>query len=101
MEGSDISMQSLRTLNAGQRLAELKQDNARPIVKRLWESYLNDLTETLEAFNTGVISEDELHPEIQRIVPILQHLRADGKFAEALKRAEIVILEKVLEDVGT
>ncbi len=101
MDGSDISTEGLRRLNVGQRLAELKQANSRPIVKRLWESYVTDLTATLEAYNTGIITEDELHPQIHRLVPILEHLRGGGKFAQAIERAQIVILDGVLEDVGT
>ncbi len=101
MQGSDISTESLRRLNVGEQLAQLKEANSRPLVKRLWESYFGDLTETVDAFNTGVITETAIHEQLSRLVPILENLRSGGRVAEALNRAQVVILDRVMEDVGT
>ena len=101
MSGSDTSTDCLRKFNVPEQVAQLKTSNARPLVKRLWESHLDDLTATLEAFNTGAITEAALHEEIGRLVPILQSLRVGGRLQEVLDRAQIVILDNVMQDIGT
>lgn len=100
MSDSDIHTDNLRTHNVAEVRAQLTEANSRPLVKRLWESYFDDLSESVQAFNAGVIPEATIHEELRRIMPILENLRSGGRVAEALNRAQVVILDRVMDDVG-
>ena len=99
MQGSDISTESLRRLNVSQRQAQLKEANGRPIVKRLWETYAADLTETLDAYNAGEIDQKLLHRQMRSLVKAMDNLRDDGRLAEALERAQVILIDRVLEGI--
>ena len=100
MQGSDISTEGLRTVNASELRRQLSASTRRPLVKRLWESYQQDLSEALEAYTGELIDQDQLHSYLDRLIPIMTSLRDGGKLAKALDRAQVVILDRVMDGIS-
>ena len=102
MDGNDIKCAEILRINNSNRIVEdLGNTNSRPIVDRLWQSYVEDLAETLEAHRDGHLDKRATLEYMRRLVERIESLSDGGALAEAVTRAEVVIVDKMLEEVGT
>lgn len=82
-----------------QRVTALQSHRRRPIIRRLWESYLTDLRDVLFLYDQGDLSYDATRESMAEIVPALKMLEEDGELSRAIRRAEVVIVDRVLADL--
>ncbi|UCC96314.1 MAG: hypothetical protein JSW66_10755 [Phycisphaerales bacterium] len=71
----------------------------RGIIRRLWESYAEDLIQALTEARDGSLSELEAHDRIGRLGFSMKALRQDGPLSQTLRRAELVMVNGVLRDL--
>ena len=67
MDGSDMSTETLRLRKPQAEAKRIHDDNRRPIVTRLWQSYAGDLRDTLEAFDEGLLDQGAVQTETARL----------------------------------
>jgi hypothetical protein len=82
-------------------ITDIKSHRRRSIIRRLWESYAVDLITILQAANDGKCSQLEARQAMAELVPMIKMLRDGGKFEQILKKADLVILDKVFNDVNS
>ena len=81
------------------RITDLKSFRRRSVIRRLWESYAADLISILKASNEGKCSQHDAQMSISEIIPTMKKLRDGGKLEQILQKADLVILDKVFNDV--
>ena len=82
------------------KITDIKKYINRPLFKRLRESYLVDMVTILQAANDGkcsAIEAFEIASDLQAKVKIL---REGGPLEKLLNKADMVILDKVFNDVS-
>ena len=72
----------------------------RPLFMRLRESYLSDMVSILEAANEGKCSSSEAFDIASDLQAKFKILRDGGPLEKLLRKADILILDKVLNDVN-
>ena len=82
------------------RKVDLKSFRRRSIVRRLWESYAVDLITTLQAANEGKIDQSDAQQAMSEMIPAIKQLRDGGELEKILRKADMVILDKVFNDVN-
>ena len=80
---------------------ELKSFRKRSVIRRLWESYACDLIAILKPAAVGKISQKEAIESIDEIIPAMKSLCDGGEFEQSLHKANLIILDKVFNDVTT
>ena len=78
---------------------DLKSHRRRSVVRRLWESYAVDLITILQAANDGKCSHRDAQESMAELIPTMKMLRDGGQFETMLQKADLVILDKVFNDV--
>jgi len=78
---------------------ELTGISRRSVVRRLWESYAFDLIAILKQAALGKISQKEAIDSLEEIVPAMKSLCDGGVFEKSLHKADLIILDKVFNDV--
>ena len=78
---------------------DFKSHRRRSVIRRLWESYAVDLITILQAANDGRASQSEVSESMAELIPTMKMLRDGGQFETMLKKADLVILDKVFNDV--
>lgn len=79
--------------------SNVKSFRRRSVIRRLWESYVADLITILQAANDGKCSQRDAHEAMAELIPAVKMLRDGGKFEQILHKADLVILDKVFNDV--
>ena len=78
---------------------DFKSHRRRSVIRRLWESYAVDLITVLPAANSGKVKQNLAQETIAELQPAMRQLRDGGEFEKALHKADVVILDKVFNDV--
>jgi len=78
---------------------DIKSFRRRSVIRRLWESYAVDLITILQAANDGKCNQREAHEAMAELIPAIKMLRDGGQFEKILQKADLVILDKVFNDV--
>ena len=71
----------------------------RPVRERVWETYVRDLHEVLGLNISGEISDSELMVSLNEMMAAMLALDRGGELAMHLKRAELVILDRVMREI--
>jgi hypothetical protein len=72
----------------------------RSMLRRLWDSIIDDILIVMQWHRQGKCSQAAVSKAIRELVPKLCLLTDDGKLQDDIKRAESVILERVLREVN-
>lgn len=88
-------------MNTNQEVAniDIKSYRRRSVIRRLWESYAVDLISTLKAANDGKVHQRVASETMADLIPAMKQLRDGGEFEKMLQKADLVILDKVFNDV--
>ena len=78
---------------------DLKSFRRRSIIRRLWESYAVDLITALQAANEGKVDQSEAQLAMSEMLPAMKLLRDGGEFEQSLHKADLIIIDKVFNDV--
>jgi hypothetical protein len=81
------------------RITDLKKHINRPLFKRLRESYFADMVTILKAANDGKCRASEAFEIASDLQAKIKLLRQGGPIEKLLNRADMVILDKVFNDV--
>ena len=79
---------------------DAKSYRRRSVIRRLWESYALELITILELANKGKVHQRVAQEAIDELIPAMKQLRDDGEFEKILHKADVVILDKVFNDVS-
>ena len=79
--------------------SDMKCHRRRSVISRLWESYAVDLITILEAANKGKCTRRVAQESMAEIVPKMKMLREGGRLEQALQKAEMIMVDKVFNDV--
>jgi hypothetical protein len=71
----------------------------RGVRQRVWETYVRDLHETLGLNLSGEVSDSELMVSLNEMMAAIIALDREGELGAHLKRAELIILDRVLRDI--
>ena len=88
-------------ISSGKEQVDLQSFRRRSIIRRLWESYAVDFITTLKAANEGKVDQDEAQQAISEMIPAMKLLRDGGEFEKILHKADLIILDKVFNDVAS
>jgi len=80
---------------------DIKSFRRRSVIRRLWESYACDLIAILKLAAAGKISQKEAIESIEEIIPSMKSLCDGGEYEQSLHKANLIILDKVFNDVAT
>ena len=80
-------------------MSTLKKRINRPLFRRLRESYLADMVAILQAANDGKCGAAEAFEIATDLQAKIKFLREGGPLAKLLDKADMVILDKVFNDV--
>ena len=88
-------------MNTSQESAniDMKSFRRRSVIRRLWESYAVDLITTLQAANEGKVNQRVAQETMAELIPAMKQLRDGGEFEKVLQKDDLVILDKVFNDV--
>jgi hypothetical protein len=78
---------------------DIKSFRRRSVIRRLWESYAVDLITVLQAANDGKVHQRVAQESMAELIPAMKQLRDGGQFETMLQKADLVILDKVFNDV--
>ena len=82
------------------KITDVKSHVNRPLFRRLRESYLVDMVTILQAANDGKFSVTEAFDIASDLSAKIKVLREGGPLDKLLRKADMVILDKVLNDVS-
>mgnify|MGYP001135107744 CR=1 FL=1 len=85
--------------NSQGKITDIKGHINRPLFKRLRESYLVDMVTILQAANDGKCSSKEAFDIASDLQARVKILREGGPMEKLLDKAEILIIDKVFNDV--
>ena len=78
---------------------DIKSFRRRSVIRRLWESYAVDLITVLQAANDGKCDQRVVQETMAELITAMKQLRDGGQFETMLQKADLVILDKVFNDV--
>ena len=81
-------------------MTTLKKHINRPLFRRLRESYLEDMVAILQAANDGKCTATEAFEIASDLQQKIKILREGGPLEKLLNKADMVILDKVFNDVS-
>jgi hypothetical protein len=82
------------------KITNIKKHINRPLFRRLRESYLADMVTILQAANDGKCSSVEAFEIASDLQAKVKILREGGPLEKLLNKADMVILDKVFNDVN-
>jgi len=82
------------------KITDLKSHRRRSVIRRLWESYAADMITILQAANDGKVNQRDVQEFMAEIMPAMKQLRDGGEFEKMLHKADLIILDKVFNDLA-
>ena len=77
---------------------DYKSLRRRSIIRRLWESYAVDLITILQAATDGKCNQQVASESMAELIPKIKMLRDGGRFEKILRKAEMIMVDKVFND---
>jgi len=84
---------------ANLKITEIKEHVNRPLFRRLRESYLADMVTILQAANDGKFPSAEAFEITSDLKARVKILREGGPMEKLLDKAELLIINRVFDDV--
>jgi len=87
-------------INEEGKITDIKKHTNRPLFRRLRESYLVDMVTILQAANDGKCSATEAFDIASDLQAKVKILREGGPLEKLLNKTDMVIINKVFNDVN-